>query len=187
MGPRLDEVSLRRVVDQAAALDPVAWELLYRHSHPRLFAYARRRLPDDATAHDAVSETMTRALERIDGFTWRGAGFDAWLTGILRNVVLEDWRRIDRIRSQRDPIDLTRAGREDPTSDIESQGRAEAVRAAFARLDPDDQELLQLRVLAGLSSDAVAEVVGRSAGAVRMAQSRALDRLRRSLRSDDRV
>jgi DNA-directed RNA polymerase specialized sigma24 family protein len=56
---------------------------LYRRAYPRLFAYARRRSPHGDAADDAVSDTMTRALVRIDSFAWRGEGFDAWLYGIL--------------------------------------------------------------------------------------------------------
>ena len=85
-------MELRSLVRRATQHDPDAWERLYRHAYPRLYGYARRRLFDDLAAEDAVSETMTRALNGIDRFTWRGPGFDAWLYGIARNVVLEHGR-----------------------------------------------------------------------------------------------
>ena len=86
----------RQLVARAVRNDPDAWEVLYRRAYVGLFAYARRRLSSDAAAEDAVSETMIRALDRISTYTWRGAGIDAWLTGILRNVVLESYRRDGR-------------------------------------------------------------------------------------------
>ena len=52
------------------------------------------------------------------------------------------------------------------------------VRHAFARLDPDDRELLELRVQGGLTSEEVGSLLGKQPGAVRMAQARALGRLR---------
>jgi len=55
---------------------------------------------------------------------------------------------------------------------------ADAVRSAFGRLDPAEQELLELRVMGRLSSDEVAAVLGKKPGTVRMAQARALARLR---------
>ena len=55
------------------------------------------------------------------------------------------------------------------------------MRQAFARLSDADRELLELRVVAGLSAEEAAAVLGRRPGAVRMAQSRALTRLRRHL------
>lgn len=56
-----------------------------------------------------------------------------------------------------------------------------ALRAAFERLDPSDREVLELRLVGGLSAAGAAEVLGRREGAIRMAQSRALTRLRRLL------
>jgi RNA polymerase sigma-70 factor (ECF subfamily) len=60
---------------------------------------------------------------------------------------------------------------------LEGEERA-ALRAAFERLAPDERELLELRVVAGLSSAEAAEALGKQPGAVRMAQMRALSRLR---------
>ena len=60
------ERDVRALVARAATGDPDAWEAVYRRSYARLFAYARRRMPSDHAADDAVSETMVRALNRIN-------------------------------------------------------------------------------------------------------------------------
>lgn len=62
---------------------------------------------------------------------------------------------------------------------------ADAVRTAFAGLQPDEQVLLGLRVVVRLDSEATAHVLGKRPGAIRMAQARALQRLRVMLREDD--
>lgn len=165
----------RHLVALAVANDPDAWETLYRRAYPGLFAYARRRLSSDEAADDAVSEAMIRALDRIGSFTWQGAGFDAWLTGILRNVVLETYRR------DRRPVPVAAFVAGDaggPLDQVVAQEEQVAVRAAFDRLAPHEQEVLELRLVQGLSAEGVGEVLGRGAGAVRMAQSRAVGRLR---------
>lgn len=174
----LDEDALRDLVQQATRSAPDAWEQLYRRSYPRLFAYARRRLGSDSAADDAVSETMLRALDRIDSFTWQGAGFDAWLYGILRNVVLETHRHDGRARPAADLPEPTWGHVVQPADALLERDQQAEIRAAFALLSPDDQEVLELRVVAGLAAEGVAQATGRTAGAVRMAQSRALDRLR---------
>lgn len=170
------ERDVRALVARAATGDPAAWEMVYRRSYARLHAFARQRLISDHAADDAVSETMLRAINRIETFTWRGAGFDAWLYGILRNVLLESHRERARTLSMADPPEPQTSGGALETL-VRADDKAELL-AAFARLSAEEQELLELRVVAGLSADGVAAILGRRAGAVRMAQSRAIHRLR---------
>lgn len=159
--------------------DPRGWEDLYRDLYPRLFAYARRRLSADHDADDAVAEAMARAVAGHDRYVPGPAGIEGWIFGICHNVVRERWR--DGQRDQR-WCDLGPAlqppiedGPLDTVLRTEEQTR---LLAAFARLDPDERDLLELRVAGGLDAAQVAEVLGKRPGAVRMAQSRALGRLR---------
>ncbi|MCU1499259.1 MAG: polymerase sigma-70 factor [Acidimicrobiales bacterium] len=187
-GKRTDDVpELLRTTDDITALadgvlahDPDAWESLYRRMHPGLYAYARRRLSGKVAAEDAVSEAMTRAMDRIDGFEPRGAGLPGWLFGILRNVVLEQQRAGVRIVSS--PTIDEPDGAQLPGERMIELEQQRAMRSAFASLGADDRELLELRVLGGLTGEAAGEVLGMRAGAVRMAQMRALGRLRQQYR-----
>ena len=168
---------LPALVARAVGADPDAWEALYRRAYPGLMAYASRRLDRDRAA-DAVAETMARAVARIDRFEWKGGGFDAWLYGILRHVVVDVYRASARDAARREREAPRAAGPLDHVVDNED---AAEVRAAFARLGDDDRELLELRVVAGLAAEEVGKVLGKRPGAVRMAQTRALERLRREL------
>ena len=172
----MDDDGLRELVELAAQNDADAWEALYRRSYRRLFSFARRRLFDDQAADDVVSETMTRALDGIGGFTWRGGGFDAWLYGIARNVVAESGRARQRMASG-PPIDLPSSER-GPEDQAIAAGDSAALRLAFERLAADDQEVLELRIQGGLSAQEVGALIDKRPGAVRMSQARALVRLR---------
>ncbi|PZS16224.1 MAG: RNA polymerase subunit sigma [Acidimicrobiales bacterium] len=169
----------RALVERARDHDEEAWAALYRAVYPRLLAYARRRLFDGDGAKDAVAETMARAVAGIDRFAWKGGGFDAWLFGILRHVVL-DTQRARRLHHLKD-ADHSPSGDAGPLEQVLADEEVGQVRVAFDLLGPGDREVLELRVLAGLSSEEVATVLGKRPGAVRMAQSRALERLRQSL------
>jgi len=125
---------------------------------------------------------MVRAVKGIHRFRSEGAGFDAWLYGILRHVVLDAQR--GRRRESSDPVPETVDGAPLPLDQTLHREEAGALRAAFARLRPEDQELLDLRVIAALPAEDAARVLGRRAGAVRMAQSRALARLRSLLEEE---
>jgi len=167
------------LVARARAADEDAWETLYRRAYPRLLAYAMRRL-DAHGAKDAVSETMARAVANIGRYrpVPGTGGFDGWLFGICRHVVLDAQRAAGRRGYGPPPESVSHT---DPAEGLLSAEEASAVRQAFARLSDADRELLELRVVAGLSAEEAAAVLGRRPGAVRMAQSRALTRLRRHL------
>lgn len=173
-----DESAQRELVARAGRGDSDAWEEIYRRAYPGLFAFSRRRLSHDTAADDAVSETMTRAIENIRRFSWQGVGFDAWLFAIARNVVREHQRNSGRAGVLSDDPAAGLAGDEDTAGAVEARERADRLRSAFARLDPDDQDVLELRVVHEFSADETGRVVGKRAGAVRMAHKRALERLR---------
>ena len=180
----LTEAVLRRTVEAARGGDPDAWEALYRRAYPRLYAYARRRLATDEQAEDAVSETMTRALHRISTFAWTRAGIDGWLFGIARNVVLETYRGGSRTTAT-DPQVLaahtgspSAVGSPDPAEQVVADEERRLVRRAFDRLTEQDRELRRAAGRGRARLEAVGVITGRRPGAVRMAQSRALERLR---------
>ena len=172
----LEVDELRLLVHRAGQRDPDAWDQLYRRSYLNLYRFARRRLLDDGAAEDVVSETMARAIDHIDRFRWQGAGFDAWLYGIARNVVRELARTGRRSAPpiEGDHPSIERGPEDDALAAVDTH----AMRRAFSRLDPLERQLLELRVQQGLGADEVGRLLGKRAGAVRMAQVRALRKLR---------
>lgn len=186
--PEVPTLAERALVEAAREGDRSAWELLYRRLYPRLHAYHARRVGAEH-AEDAVSETMARAVSGFDGFTLGRAGFDGWVFGIARRVAADHYRKSAQRRRQ--GIAAARVARGpddsgDPTTDdlCEDDDRAQ-IRRIFAGLSPAEREILELRIVAGLSSEQVGAVLDKAPGAVRTAQSRALARLRQLLEADD--
>jgi RNA polymerase sigma-70 factor (ECF subfamily) len=165
-----------QLVDRARGGDAEAWCQLYERDYPRLMAYAERRLGNYHEACEVVSETMTRAVATLRRFRSSGGGFDAWLYRICRNLIVDDQRK--RGRQSVQPVPDRATDTASPLDCLVASEEAAAVRAAFGRLPPTEQELLELRVIEGLSSEQTAHVLGKRPGAVRQAQSRALARLR---------
>lgn len=172
----------RELVERARAGDGDAWETLYERCYPRLLAYAQRRLPAAHEAREAVAEVMARAMSGIHRFRSDGAGLDAWLYGIMRHVVV-DVQRASARRST-EPVREAESADPGPLDHVLGSEEAARLRRAFARLSPSDQELLELRVVGGLTAEEVGRLLGKRSGAVRTAQSRALQRLRQLLRAD---
>lgn len=175
----MDTDEQRRLAQAARDGDPGAWERLYRNVYPRLFAYAVTRVGTDS-AEDLVNETMARAVAGIGKFRWGGGGFDAWLFGILRRVCLEHYRKNNHAERTRSLDMLVNYAH--PGEALERQVEEEALRHAFAALDESDRDILALRLISGLSAGDVSKLVGKSPGAVRTAQSRALASLRSVVR-----
>jgi len=141
-----------------------------------MFNYAFRRLSNDDAARDAVAEAMARVVasrEKLVG----AVSPEAWCIGVLRHVVADAHRRTYRERAR--SVEPPSTSGVEVGEHLELGDEHQAIRSAFERLDESDRDVLQLRVIAGLSSEEAAEVLKTSPGAVRMAQSRALERLRR--------
>ena len=179
--PAIEPEEARRLVDAAASGDDAAWEALYRALYPRLRVFFVRRVGAEQ-ADDAVGETMMRAVASIDHFDWTEAGFDGWVFGIARHVSVDHHRRQERVRRYHHISRMFAGSKTDGTAPVDQElvigDDQELVRHLFTQLKPDEQELLELRVIAGLSAEQVGEVLGYKAGAVRTAQSRALAHLR---------
>ena len=158
-----------------------AWEALYRLSYPGLRAYAARRVGPDL-ADDVVSEVMERAVASLDRYE-SGRSFNAWLYGIARHVIGDMGRK--RKRWERQPPDISQSAEQSPGEALELNAEHAEIVAAFARLSDRDREVLELRVVAGLTAEQVGAVLGMKPDAVRTAQSRALARLRKLVAESD--
>jgi len=172
----VDTDDQRRLVEDARSGDPLAWERLYRNVFPRLRAYAAHRVAGDSV-EDVVNETMTRAVAGIERFRWEPSGFDAWLFGIARRVVAGDQRRSGRTRRS-SAVALQAPQSAEVGDAMETEHEHATVRRLFARLSCAEQEVLELRVIAGLTAEQTARALNKRPGAVRTAQSRALAHLR---------
>jgi RNA polymerase sigma-70 factor, ECF subfamily len=163
----------------AAARAGVEWGLaaLYRDVHPALLRYLYAHEPGDA--EDLASETWLDVAAGLHRFTGDEDAFRRWLFSIARRRLIDFGRH--RARRRTEPLPSERLPERATSSDSESEAIAAAsTRAALARLSslPGDQaEVLLLRVLADLSVEDVAVILGKRPGTVRVLQHRALARL----------
>jgi RNA polymerase sigma-70 factor, ECF subfamily len=155
--------------------DPAAWESFYERVYPMMLAYAERRVGRGEAARDAVSEALARTVKTVARMEELDATPEAWCFGILRHVIADSQRQIYRDRRIVQPVVDDSP---DPSAAIELTTEHESVRRAFGQLNESEREILELRVVAGLSSDEVAKALSMRPSAVRMAQMRALERLR---------
>ena len=174
-GPAFDDVL-------AAAQAGAAWafEVLYRDLAPAVTGYLR--LHGAAEPDDLASETFLGVFTGLAGFRGDEAGLRAWVFTIAHRRLLDDWRR----RSRR-PLIADEPGNlaERPGGDAEDDALvrlgAEAVQQLCGTLPTDQRSVLLLRILADLTVEQVAGVLGRSVPSVKALQRRGLRTLRERL------
>jgi RNA polymerase sigma-70 factor, ECF subfamily len=182
----LTEVDVEALVRRARAGDNDALGELYDRFRDRVARFATGRLGDAEKAEDVTSETFEAVLRNLRGYR-PGTDFEAWLFTIAHRRVADHFRR--RARRRELQLDEAAAGSLQgagaapggPEDAVLAAERRAEVAVAFRRLRPDQQEVLALRVLGGLSAAQVGRVVGKSEGAVRVAQHRALLDLRSAI------
>ncbi len=177
--PDLDDV-------RAAQADRAAFGALYRRHLDRVYGYCYYLLGDHHDAEDVTERTFVAALAAIDGFRDEGATFRAWLFRIAHNQLANALRTRARQRVARlDAVPEPRAT-VDPLAALTRDEEARRVRHALSLLLDDRRQVLVLRFVDGLSTDEIGQVLGRSAGAVRVLQHRALRDLADRLDATDR-
>ena len=166
----IDEQDDRRLIEAAQA-DPSRFLDLYERYFHRVYAYALRRTANRAEAEDVTADVFHRALASLDSFEWRGVPFGAWLMRIAANQMADRWQRAARDAGHPPTVPADH-------DDIE---RRAALYQLVERLPPAQRQVVEMRFGEDKSLLEVARALGRSEGAVKQLQRRALDALRAGL------
>jgi RNA polymerase sigma-70 factor (ECF subfamily) len=164
----------------AAHGDHAALAVLYRELNPRLLRYLRHHA--GPVAEDLASEVWLALAPRFDGFAGTLENLQALMFSIAHRRVVDEYRRRGRTPA-RAPFDdaLDLAEPDDPETVAVDQLTAQgAVELLVRKLPAEQAEIVLLRVLGDLSVAEVAAIVGKSKGAVRLAQHRARLRLQQA-------
>lgn len=168
-----------RRLARARSGDPRAFEELLQWLERPLAGFLRARGTEDWEA--LANEVFVRAFSGIERFDGNAVQFRAWVFRIARNALTDEHRhrarRVDAVATA--PQELPEIT---ITEDVlDRAGQRERVEEMLSDLTDEQREVVLLRIVAGLSVEETAEVVGRRPGAVRALQHRALARLRTSL------
>jgi RNA polymerase sigma-70 factor (ECF subfamily) len=162
---------------RAAQADHAAFGTLYRRYLDRVYGYSFYLLGDHHDAEDATERTFLAALGAIDHFRDEGATFRSWLFRIAHNQLANALRARSRRRDE--SLDGVRepAAADDPARLASLAADARRLRESVASLSEDRRQVVILRFVDGLTSREIGEVLGRTEGAVRVLQHRALREL----------
>jgi RNA polymerase sigma-70 factor (ECF subfamily) len=176
--------NFKTTLKAARAGDERAWRTVYAELAPPLLGYLRARRA--AQPEDLLGEVMLQIVRDLPGFKGGKRDFRAWAFTIAHHRLLDERRRDARRPAEPTPAaELERRG---PLGDTEEDAlralSAERVGRLLARLSPDQQNVVLLRVLGELTYEQTAEVLGKTPGAVKALQHRGLETLRRELQKE---
>jgi RNA polymerase sigma-70 factor (ECF subfamily) len=177
---RREEELIRR----AQEFDQEALGWLYELFYPKLYNYAYLQLGSVQQAEDLASEVLLRVLESLKGYRFRGVPLSAWVFRIARNYLID----LNRRRQRRPQVSLYEGIPSDEVSPHAAAERAIAqseLRLALTKLTEEQRQVIILKFVECMDNASVARVLGRSQGAVKSLQHRALVSLRKILSSQE--
>jgi RNA polymerase sigma-70 factor, ECF subfamily len=167
-------------LQRARAFDQNALAAIYDDYHQPIYRYIYRQVSDVETARDLTAEVFQRLLKAIQKDQGPNRALQAWLYRTAYHCVVDHYRRQQHRQHLPLKDELVDAA-DDPVSLAEARISAETVRAALHQLTPDQQQVLILKFLEGLSNQETAAVLNKPVGAVKSLQHRALATLQRRL------
>jgi RNA polymerase sigma-70 factor, ECF subfamily len=169
----ITEGSDDRLRIEAAQRDPSRFGELYEENFYRVYAYVVRRVGDRHRAEDLTADVFREALAGIGKFKWRGVPFTGWLLGIASRTIADHLKR-----SGREAANSTNELERSSTNEIEQRAMLFQL---VERLPEAQFRVIHMRFVEQKSIREIAQVLGRSEGAVKQLQLRAIENLRAQL------
>ena len=172
---------VRALVDQAQQGDRDALEELYLIHFDRIYSYLHVSVGNRHDAEDLTTQTFLKMLEKIGSFKWQSAPFSAWLFRIAHNLAMDHFRARRRWQPEEEVPEPP--GDEEPSAELAAMqtiGR-ESMLKLIERLSPEQQQVLTLKFVFNFPNADVATVLGKSEGAVKSLQHRALASLNKQI------
>ncbi len=172
---------VRQLVERGQQGDRDALEELYLIHFDRIYSYLHMSVGNRADAEDLTTQTFLKMLESIGKFRFRSAPFSAWLFRIAHNLAMDHFRAARRWQPEEDvpePPGQVELSAEDEA--LQSIGRASMLELIDG-ISHEQQQVLTLKFVFNFGNAEVATILGKTEGAVKSLQHRALVSLQKQL------
>jgi len=181
LNQRASSQQLRRLVEQAQQGDRDALEELYLQHFDRIYSYLHMSVGNRHDAEDLTTQVFVKMLESIGKFRWRSAPFSAWLFRIAHNLAMDHFRANKRWQPEEDVPE--------PDPDESTSAEHGALQAIGQKsmleliedLSPEQQQVLTLKFVFNFANAEAATILGKTEGAIKSLQHRALASLQKQL------
>jgi RNA polymerase sigma-70 factor, ECF subfamily len=170
---------VRVLVARAQRGDRAALEDLYLLHFDRVYSYLHMSVGNSHDAEDLTTQTFMKMLEAIRRFEWRSVPFSAWLLRIAHNLAMDHFRAHRRWQPEEE-VPESADGEECSAEEqaLASLGETRVL-TLIERLAPEQRQVLMLKFVYRFSNGEVASILGKTEGAVKSLQHRALASLER--------
>lgn len=171
----------RQLVLQAQAGNSEAFGQLYDAYMERIYRFVYFRVEDQQTAEDITSQVFLKAWSNLDRFQFSRTPYLAWLYTIAHNAVIDHYRT-RKVTTALDDVQLSQPDHSEAVeSEIDLTVEMQSVKAALGTLTDDQQKVLTLKFIEGMSNNEIARQLGKREGAIRALQMRGLQALAKQL------
>jgi RNA polymerase sigma-70 factor, ECF subfamily len=175
----------KQLIQAAQKGDERAFGELYDAYVDRIYRYILYRVNDPETAQDLTGEVFLRVVEALPNYEDREIPLLAWMYRIAYARVVDHYRQNSRTGVHQNIDDVELSVEDDMDSDMISGHQQQQVRAAIKQLTEDQQQVILLRFVEGYNLQETADALGKTVGAIKVMQHRAIQSLTRLLNGDD--
>src|ERR671932_201533 len=175
---------VRALVERAQQGDRAALEELSLLHFDRIYSYLHMSVGNRPDAEDLTTQTFLKMLESIGKFRFRAAPFSAWLFRIAHNLAMDHFRAARRWQPEEDVPEPP--GQEEPSAEhaaLQSIGRASMLELIDG-LSHEQQQVLTLKFVFNFPNGDVATILGKTEGAIKSLQHRALASLQKQIATE---
>ena len=171
----------RQLVLQAQDGNSEAFGQLYDAYMERIYRFVYFRVEDQQTAEDITSQVFLKAWSNLDRFQFSRTPYLAWLYTIAHNAVIDHYRT-RKVTTALDDVQLSQPDHSELVeNEIDLTVEMRSVKTALQSLTDDQQKVLTLKFIEGMSNNEIARQLGKREGAIRALQMRGLQALAKQL------
>jgi RNA polymerase sigma-70 factor (ECF subfamily) len=174
-------VAIRRLVERAQTGDRRALEELYLLHFDRIYSYLHISVGNRHDAEDLTNQTFVKMLESIGRFEWRKVPISAWLFRIAHNLAMDHFRASRRLQPEEELPEPEYAAEHSAEEEAFQAIGRRSMLAMIENLSHDQQQVLTLKFVFNFGNSEVATILGKTEGAIKSLQHRALATLHRQL------
>ena len=171
------------LIQRAQRGEHEALKEIYQQYYKQIYTYIYFRVSNEAVTQDLTAEVFVRMVSHIKKYSYQQRSLLAWLYTIARNLVTDHFRANKKVSSL--PLTDELMGQDRPPDDLaQQQITQQQIAQVLTRLTEEQRQVVLLRFMEGYRLHEVASQLGKSEGAIKALQHRALATLRRLLIQD---